>query len=566
MPPVAADTRSVESNNALVAAGVGSETGALLSRLFAAADAVELRAGDWCFHEGDVADACFRVRSGRVEIVRESAAGMPGLARLGPGETFGELALLTGEARTAGARAVRDSVVERVGRSTFERQVVTDPHVAHSLARSLAGLVRERETVDAGVSRGGSSTIAVVAHHQHAGVEAFCAALAGCLAPLARAALIRVDDVVTSELGPALDRAERDHDLVVLVAAPAPGGSPGASPWERVCVRQADRVLLLAGRPVHPGDRPWPPADVELVTTGVAADAQRHGALVRQLAPLAHHRIRTGHRGDLDRLARDLANRSVGLVLSGGGARGLAHLGVLRALEEHGVSVDRVGGTSMGAIVAGMSALELDAATATARCRSELVERRPFSDFTVPRVALLRTRRAEAMLGRLFGDTCIEGLARGYFCVSADLVSGREVTHRSGPLVDAVAASISLPGMAPPRRDRDRLLVDGGVLDNLPVGTMRDLGVGTVIAVDVSGSLHRAPGERLPSIIETLGRASVLGGHAKLERQRAAADLLITPAVTDIGIMDWKTFPRAVDAGYRAAVAALTEDATLPGP
>ena len=323
-------------------------------------------------------------------------------------------------------------------------------------------------------------------------------------------------------------------------------------------------MLVVAALPAHPGDRLWPPGGAELVTTGVVTDPQRHASLVRQLTPVAHHRVRPGHPGDLYRLARDLAGRGIGLVLSGGGARGMAHLGALRALEEHGVKVDRVGGTSIGAIVAGLVGLEFDAATATARCRSELVERRPFSDFTLPRVALLRTRRAEAMLDRLFGGAHIEGLARDYFCVSADLVSGREVTHRSGLLVEAIGASISLPGMAPPRRDGNRLLVDGGVLDNLPVRTMRDSGAGTVIAVDVSGSLHRAPGERLPSIIETLGRASVLGGHAQLEAQRAAADVLITPAVTDIGIMGWKAFPRAVEAGYDATVTALGDLAPLP--
>jgi Predicted esterase of the alpha-beta hydrolase superfamily len=524
---------------------------------WADAEPVVLQAGDWCFHEGDPADACYRVASGRVEIIRETAAGTPRLARLGPGDRFGELALLTGEARTAGARAVRDSVIHRLDRATFEQHVLTDPALAHSLARSLAKIVRERETVDASSTRRHPSTLAIVAHDRHADVDAFAAALIERLRAIVTAAPIGAHDTTPAGLGATLDRAERDHDVVVLVAAPTPGSAPGESVWERACVRQADRVLMLAAQPVHPGDRSWPAGAVELVTTGVAADSHRHRALVSDLAPAEHHRVRPGHAGDLGRIARDLAGRSVGLVLSGGGARGLAHLGVLRALEEHGVTIDRVGGTSIGAIVAALVALELDAATTLERCRSELVERRPFSDFTVPRVALLRTRRAEVMLGRLFGTAYIEDLTRPYFCVSADLVSGRAVTHRSGPLVDAIGASISLPGMAPPRRDGNRLLVDGGVLDNLPVRTMRALGAGTVIAVDVSGTLRRTPDGRLPSIIETLGRASVLGGTATLNDQRAAADVLITPAVDDVGIMDWKACPRAVEAGHRAAVTAL---------
>lgn len=218
--------------------------------------------------------------------------------------------------------------------------------------------------------------------------------------------------------------------------------------------------------------------------------------------------LRAGDADDVARLARLAAGRGVALVLSGGGARGFAHLGVLRALHEHGVPVDVVAGTSIGAAVG--------AAIAQGRSPQELrvTMERQFDrllDYTVPAVSLLKGKRISDRIVETFGEWEIEDLWRRFVCVSTNITSGQRHVHRSGSLAIAVRASVAIPGVLPPVVLGDELLVDGGVLDNFPVGEVTaDPLVGTIVAVDVAPS----GGPRA----ETDHGMSVSGGRVVVER------------------------------------------------
>ena len=181
------------------------------------------------------------------------------------------------------------------------------------------------------------------------------------------------------------------------------------------------------------------------------------------------------------------------------------------------------------------------------------MRRSPFNDYTLPRVALIRSRKARAMLERVFGAGLVEELERPLFTVSADLLSSQVVVHRRGPIVDAVGASMCIPGLAPPMRQAGRLLVDGGVLNNLPVDHMADADEGPVVAVDVIRRLDETTGEEppVPTITETLARATVLGSVERAERNRSLATLVITPDVQAIGLRQWSALEEAVEAGRR---------------
>jgi NTE family protein len=304
--------------------------------------------------------------------------------------------------------------------------------------------------------------------------------------------------------------------------------------------------------------------------------------LLDALHPRATHIVREGPAfgGDLGRVARRVAGRSVGLVLSGGGARGLAHIGVLQELLAAGLEIDRVGGCSMGAFVGAMFASEQPPEAIRARCHEEFVLRNPLGDYTVPVVSLLRGTRARAMLLRTFGSTTIEELPRSCFCVSCDLLSGELVVHRRGSLLETVGASMSLPGIFAPLARGERLLVDGGVLNNLPVEPMAAMAEGPVIAVDVTARFlpPRSRGaERprvrqwtsrarrtvvgvetpLPHLKDTLARAIGIGSVDAVERARRRADLLITPETGVVGLLEFDQLDRMVEIGRRAARAAL---------
>jgi predicted acylesterase/phospholipase RssA len=270
-------------------------------------------------------------------------------------------------------------------------------------------------------------------------------------------------------------------------------------------------------------------------------------------------------------LARRLAGRSVGVVLSSGGARGLAHIGVLEELVAAGLGIDRVGGCSMGAFVGAMFAMGMSPEEIHDRCRQEFVVRHPLGDYGIPTHSLLRGERARSMLRRTFSDANIEELPREFFCVSCDLVSGARIVHRSGLLRDAVGASMCLPGVFAPRARDGMLLVDGGVLDSLPVETMAATAEGPVIAVDVGRRFERPVAGRrrrgrpaLPPLKETLARSIVLGSIDAAERARSSADVLIEPDTGNCGMLDFSRLDEMVEAGRlagrpRAAYAMLRQ-------
>jgi predicted acylesterase/phospholipase RssA len=156
--------------------------------------------------------------------------------------------------------------------------------------------------------------------------------------------------------------------------------------------------------------------------------------LGRLAADAGHIQLKAGNW-----LFRDgrLAGRSLGIVLSGGGARAFAHVGVLEELVAAGVTLDRVAGVSMGAFIGAMFAMEMDADEIDARCYDEWMRRRPLGDYTIPRHSLIRGERARAMLVRSFGDVAIEELRRSFMSGAAELRSAELVVSRWGPLLDA---------------------------------------------------------------------------------------------------------------------------------
>ena len=536
----------------------------LLERLASAIRPLAVRAGECVVNEGDEGDTFYVLRSGLLQVVAGPASERVRLLRAGV--PFGELALLGSRTRTATIRALRDSEVWCLSREAFDELLASEADFARTMVHALTQLVFESRPQPA--PRGLPSVIAIVALHPGAPTGAVVDAFAATLPPATVHALHPPEDATPSCWAHTVEAAERDHDVVLLVA------SHHRDEWFAFCMREADRTVAVAERS----------ASIEAPDTTSALDTTSRpdlvlfgavgGGVARILAlvePRAHHLVSPYDQpAALGRAVRRITNRSIGIVLSGGGARGLAHIGVLEALSDAGIRIDRFGGVSTGALIGALAARESSPKRIAADLRRELVDRRPFRDFAIPRIALIRARRARAMLERLLGSARIEDIAHDFFCVSADLVSAEAVVHRSGPLVTAVGASMSLPGLAPPLRDGPRILVDGGVLDNLPVETMLRAEAGPLIAVDVLA--RGVPGARrpnrwgepqLPSLLETVARSTTLASRQRAEAQRTLATIAIVPELRDIGLLDFSRFDAIVDAGRRAAQDVIVEARTL---
>lgn len=507
---------------------------------------VHVDAGDVVVRQGDAADRLYLVVRGRLRVLRHDEHGTRTLRELGSGAALGELALLTGEARSATVEAVRDSMLLELDGETFRALLEEDVAFTIAVARSLAVQLQASGGLRPPAPR--PAVISISSLGRGADPVRFAAELATALERFGGVAQLTAEEVNGAH-ATALDRAERDHAHVVLV-------NDGRNEvWSAFCARQADRRVVLAG--VGADDASGVASGVDLVVQGLARD--RHAQLIDVLEPRAWHLV-DGSAASIARVARRLTERSLGIVLSGGGARGYAHIGAIEALQQAGFEIDRIGGCSMGAFIGAMQALGLHTDEMRNRCRDELVRRSPFNDYTLPRVSLIRSRKAGRMLERVFKETIMEELPVALFTVSADLIASRTIVHRRGSVVDAVGASMSIPGLVPPLSRPGRLLVDGGVLNNLPVDVMAAEEGGPIVAVDVIRRAKATDGTalpELPSITETLSRATVLGSVERAESNRRLADLVVTPDVQDVAMREFSALDRAAKAGRRAMADAL---------
>jgi len=377
-----------------------------------------------------------------------------------------------------------------------------------------------------------------------------------------------------------LEEWERSHDWTLYVA------DADETEWTRRCIRHSDRVILL----VDPSEdvTPWIQKTIQALAEDkgrsvlvlvhrdkvVVADTARWLERVR---PETHLHYRVGVPADAGRVGRCLTGQAVGLVLGGGGARGFAHVGVVRAMRELGIPIDRVGGTSMGAIVGGLVAMDASHEEIVEASRQTFLVDRVQHELTLPIVALNASQKLDRAAQRTFRGTSVEDLPVSYFCVSCDLTAAEPVIHRSGPLWRATRASGCLPGVFVPVVQDGHLLVDGGIVDNLPGGIMRE-DCGTVIVVDVSPTVDMAmtrdafpsawallrsrlnPLEQaieVPSIVGMLTRAAMVASARVAEVTREHAELVVQPPIQEFGLLEFERMEHIVEVGYQHALDVL---------
>jgi NTE family protein len=493
------------------------------------------------------------------------------------------MALVLGEPRSATIVAVRDTELLRLPRTAFDRLLDRGVHAHRFLVEVLSRRVRDISHRPA--TEEAPRTLAILPLSPAIQADDFAKDLAHQLHALGRKVEVLRDNAAGRDVE-WFAEVEKSNDVVVYQAR------CDASTWTRMCVRQADRVLLVlsAGPPPNPETtkaideilRHRRPGSVDLVIL--------HGLNSRRLAFTRmllgryqvglHCHVREGNREDLARLARMIAGRAISIVLSGGGARGFAHIGVLRALREARVPLDIFAGASMGSIIGAGAAMEWDEAAMLHHFVSGFVENNPLNDYTLPIVALARGRKVTRLLRKHYGDTQVEECWRQFMCTASDLSSGQVRVFRTGPVWKALRASVAIPGVVTPVVEGDHVLVDGGVLNNMPIDLVLAMRRGPVIAVDVErentivaegGALEdqslwnllRANRRGAPNIIGLLMRAGTVGSNAQIKLLRPHVDLLIEPPLTRISMLDWKSYRAAIDGGYRHAIE-LLEKRELP--
>jgi NTE family protein len=564
---------------------------------------VTCRGGDWLFRQGDSGDCLYLLARGRLQVwISSEDHGQSHetlVAEVAPGETVGEISLLTGGPRSASLRAVRDSLLLKMDGAAFDRLGREEPQLVRQLAGSIAIRLRDRTDGRAGIHRD-LKTIAILPLSGEAHARALAGTLAAGLAsrgPVLALTSDRLAALGAPELPAGADAAvsaamtewlgeqEDQHRFVLLIA------DATTSAFSRLALRHADFVLLVADASDDPAPRPWerdllsgpdePAARRALLLTheGCPATLSGTGDWLAARTLDYHLHLRSGVPADLARIDRVLAGEALGLVLGGGAARGFAHLGAYRALVEAGVAVDWVGGASIGAVMGAPIAQGLTPEEVIDVARLAFVQGKPFGDLTLPVLSLLRGRRMEQLIAEHLAGN-IEDLPIPFFCVSSNLGQGTPHRHTRGTLVGALRASVSLPGVFPPAVVNGQLAIDGGILDNLPVDMMRQCPVGQVIAVDVTSRqtydvdydavpspwvvlagrfLPFARRYRVPSFMSLMLKAAEIGTMAAVRASGSRADLLLRPPVAKFSLTDVRSFDKIVDAGYQHTRQALRD-------
>jgi NTE family protein len=574
----------------------GPLSAGLLKTLPALLEVVHLPGRETLFEQGDAGDAMYIVISGRLKVFLKSDGKVLEVREQGKTETIGEMALLSGEARSATIVAIRDCQLLRISKEAFEHLVGFVPAVGLNLGRMLISRfsgIAQRQVRHL-------STVALLPIHPGIDTHGLAKNICSILRPGKTVSVVDrkiIDDQFgtgiaeipfdykadSNLLNAWLDQLESTHELMLYVA------DTQSTEWTKRCIRQADEVLLLADAGRSPE---WTETESDLFQGMTSALHTRkvlvliHPAGIQQpnntgiwLQKRSHvqkhwHLRQDKLQDDLARLTRDLTGSSTGLVLSGGGAKGFAHIGVWRALKEAGINIDYIGATSMGAFIGGILALDADYLEVERVCR-EVARSRPSRDFHLfPVISLLKGKILDQVLQKHYGPFDMEDCLRPFFCISSNLTRAHPVIHHRGNMFKAIRSSGSLPGIVPPVVFDNSLLVDGGVFNNFPVDVMADLGVSRIIGVDLMANtessydvedmpsnwevirrrwLSRKPPYRVPTIIDTIMETTTLFSTFKHKQARALTDICINPNVSRFGLMEWTAFDAIVEEGYREA-------------
>lgn len=564
------------------------------ARLAAELKTVALRRGDVLVRQGEQADALFVVVTGRFAVT--IAGRSEPLAELGPGQPIGEIAFLAGGARTATVTALRDSLAVRLGRAEFDALSARHPAIWRTMTTTLA-----RRVADGNVDRAPRPdplprTIALIRAGSSAIPDYFLNELIGHFrksnsvavigAPKASNVMPPPAELESAAATQALNQLENAHDYVIFIA------DDTLTPWSEKVIRQADLVLAIGQHHSNATPNALEMRAAELLLPDairlVLLHAKREkitdtARWLRQRRVAMHHHVARSEPDDTARVYRFVSGTALGFVACGGGAYCAAHVGIMKALTQAGMTFDIMGGTSGGGAMTAAFAMGSTPDEVDRAIHDIFVERGAMRRYTYPRYSLLDHRHFDAQLARHYGGAMIEDLWIPYFAVSTDLSSFDLHRHRQGSVLSAVRATGSIPVLLPPYyTDDGHMLVDGALLDNVPVRVMHELKSGPNVVVsfamphlerfDVNyddlpdranlikaminpfarGSLPPAPG------VATVLMRSLMANRHGFEQHLADDDLLLVPPIpAEMGLLHWHRHTDLMDLAYQWTVQEL---------
>lgn len=500
------------------------------------------------FLEDEPGDCMYIIESGQVKVVSEKGGQEKILAYLGPGNFFGEGAVLLGERRSATVRVVIDVHLLVLRKDDLDELLRQHGAIALMLTRELSR--RLGRTIQAPIQREEFTLIAAV----------------GSATPTLARYLAQVtgEDVLLFDLGglahvtlnqAALAQAHvfltRGEDALTAEALPGRLGT---------LVEQYYWVLLA----IAPYETPLTLKAVALADITVHLGAE-NVTRVKNLAPKGLWHA-DENAAALQRLARKIAQRQVGIALSSGNARGMAHIGVLKVLEEEGIPIDMIAATSAGAVFGALYAAGhpigkvIEFAVNVQRQYNFLSGFR-YWDFRIPpRSGLIKGDMVLNYFRHWLSNKTFDELSIPLYIVAADLLSGEEIVFDRGPVAEAVRASMSVIGILEPAYVAGRFLIDGGAINPVPTQLLADKGMNIILASNVIPSLedrlHRREQKRegrVPNVLGIVMGAMEIMESEIIKSRMGPVDILIQPDSARYGTFEYDRVHELVRCGEEAA-------------
>lgn len=513
---------------------------------------------DVVFVQGGLGNAMYLIESGQVAVIAQAGSEEKVLSYLGPGSFFGEMALLLGERRSATVRVTIDADLLVLHKADLDEMLVQYPTIALTFSRELSR--RLQFTDHRPVIVKAYNIVTVIGN----GIDK----LAESLARQTGGQVL----IIKLEGASFISTSNGHHSSQITIIESPPGMT--SSRLAELLSSQVDKydwiLMYILPRATEVTLKAMELADVS-VHIGAATPQWKQVLAARK------HWISSDDPGEIDPLARRIARKQVGLALSSGSARGIAHIGVLKVLEEAKIPIDLMAGTSAGALFGGMYAAGMSIAELTEFALQLHRKSKWLSglwDFCLPpRSGLIKGNKTMQFLRQYLGDRKIEELKIPMHIIATDALSGEEVVYSEGPLVEAIRASISVIGVFTPAHVGSRYLIDGGAVNPVPTSVLAERGADVIIASSVIPSLEdrlqrkelKREG-KVPNVMGVLlGMMEVMESEIIRTRMNPA-DIVIRPAVEIYSAMEFEHAREFIKLGEEAAYKALDQIKQLFAP
>ena len=519
----------------------------------------------------------YLVISGVLDAIYDNEGERRRVGSIGRGECLGEMALLGNGKRTASVLAHRNSILLRLDKKQFQTLANRNSELALKLSKTIIKRL-EKSNRGEGNANPKSKYITVLSRTSDFSAESAARTFKTYWNSIKQVYILREEE--GAELSPTqfalLINNLENYDYVIMIASEN-------SEWNRRIDLNADKTIYFAKESEFLSTQKIAsPEDIQdedelFLCYAENESAEQVAQAFKLFRPERCFKLRPEIDEDKSRCARIIAEEQICMVFGGGGAHGLSNLGVVKAFMEKGIPIDVIGGTSIGSIFAASLAMDWPFDYVYSSMEKDISKNNPLKDYTLPLVALLKGNRMRKMLKNYF-NLPMQHTWKNMFCIAANLSSFKTEIIQTGPLDKAIASSISIPGILPPSLHNHSLLIDGGVLNNMPSDIMRRLYKGHVISVDVVASKPRSidheykinnwqfvknvfTGSRknyIPGTMSTIMKAVTLASAERYREKEAVSDYYIMPR-SKKGFLAWKEMDDFVESGYSAAIDLLKE-------